>query len=223
VKIPDNDGDESDGLDEVLLPHDMVDINVLLGLLKKVEQGEQVDPRFERWIEMASRLGPQKADAALVRETAISDDLFGRWLQRLDGRRVIVILGSCYGGGFSDAAEGAAAKGEEGAFDFLDGEISRLKDIGQREQALLTAALSTQEARDFHAMGMTLMPFLLKAILLNADGPLTLEQAHAFCKTEMADLYETINRKLRDEGKEAIKPHEPYLMNYCSEPVFLRL
>ena len=107
VKIEDNNRDESDGQDEVLLPHDVVDIAVLLGLVKKAERGEQVDPRLEHWRLMAASLGTVEAtDAALLRETGISDDLFGRWLQRLDGRQVIVILGNCYGGGFATAAKG---------------------------------------------------------------------------------------------------------------------
>ena len=53
---------------------------------------------------------PEATNAALLRETGISDDLFGRWLQRLDGRHVVVILGSCYGGGFATAAKTDAGK-----------------------------------------------------------------------------------------------------------------
>ena len=229
VKIEDNNGDESDGKDEVLLPHDMVDLAVLVGLIKKVERGEKADPRLERWRQMARTLGtPEATNAALLRETGISDDLFGRWLQRLDGRHVVVILGSCYGGGFATAAKEADAEKKNDAadkdlsFGFLDGEISRLKDIGQKEQALLTSALSTQEARDFHAMGMSLMPYFLRAILMAADGPLTLEQGHEYCRLQMAKLYREINRKLREEGKETLKEHQPFLVNYCSDTVYLK-
>ena len=114
------------------------------------------------------------------------------------------------------------AEEKGGAFGFLDGEISRLKDIGQKEQAVITSALSTQEARDFHAMGMSLMPYFLRAIMLGAEGPLTLEQGHEFCRFQMAELYQEINRKLREEGKETLKEHQPFLVNYCSETVYLR-
>ena len=50
--------------------------------------------------------------------------------------------------------------------------ISRLKDIGQRAGPAHLGP-TTRGAR-FHAMGMSLMPYFL-AILMAADGPLTLE------------------------------------------------
>ena len=187
MKIKDNNGDESDGQDEVLLPHDMVDLGVLLGMAMKAEQGKQVDPRFEGWKEMFNRLGDnEEANVALIRETGISDDLFGRWLQRLDGRRVVVILGSCHSGGFAATAKGDTEATEPLAFDFLDGEISRLKDIGQEEQALLAAAMSSEVARESRDLGMSVMPYFLERVIRNVESPVTLEQAFELCRVEVA-------------------------------------
>ena len=69
---------------------------------------------------------------------------------------------------------------------------------------------------------MSLMPFFLRAVLLESNGPLTLEQAHEFCKLQMGRLYREINRKLRQDGKDPLSEHQPYLVNYCSETVHLR-
>ena len=38
----------------------------------------------------------------------------------------------------------------------------------------------------------------------------------------MAELYQEINRKLREEGKETLKEHQPFLVNYCSQTVYLK-
>ena len=71
----DAEGDEADGVDEFLLPHDF----------------DQED----------------------VRQTAVMDDVFGRWIQDLDGRRVVVILDACFSGGhFGGRGDRRFAKGK---------------------------------------------------------------------------------------------------------------
>jgi len=105
TQIPDDNGDETDQLDEVLLPHDFWTLNLLGSLVKKLEQGqldEKLKPRVLAAVNLVQRAGsPQKAAEWLSRATGVSDDLFGHWLQRLDGRQVVVILDACMSGGFA--------------------------------------------------------------------------------------------------------------------------
>lgn len=120
ASVADTDGDEQDGLDEVLVTHD------------------------------ASRDD--------VGRTGVLDDVLRRWVQDLDGRRVIFMLDVCLAGGFAGTGKGLSdsdkslfgpLKGEgqpAGAppaasrFDFFDTEWAQTKDIGQRETAVLCAS-----------------------------------------------------------------------------------
>ncbi len=163
----DDNGDEADGRDEFLIPCDTIDVDCLAARSKLMNENKPIDPEVNRRLESAwkvlERAGVSKIDQTnyerandiLLRATAVSDDLFGRWLQALVGRRVIVVLDSCYSGGFASQEKGLtkgdAANQQPVRFDFLDGETGRLKDIGQPDTALLTACRASQTALDSHA------------------------------------------------------------------------
>ncbi len=224
VKVKDDNGDEADGQDEALATHDIVDPGILVELKKKADRGEPVDTGFDNWMSVVRKAGADSDDmyAALIRETGVSDDLFARWLQRLDGRRVVVILGSCHSGGFATIEKGGEPAAESDSFDFLDSEFSRLKDIGQTAQAMLAAAHSQQVSYDVHAMGMSVMPFFLAESIKSPGGPVTLDEGFQFCKAAMKAFYETTNRKRQDAGRELLQPHQPYLINQCTDEVYLK-
>ena len=224
VKIKDDNGDEADGKDEALTPHDIVDPGILVELKKKADRGEPVETGYDNWMSVARKAGAESDDmyAALIRETGVSDDLFARWLQRLDGRRVVVILGSCHSGGFATIEKGDEPAAESYSFDFLESEFSRLKDIGQTDQAMLAAAHSQQVSLDVHAMGMSVMPYFLAQSIKGPGGPVTLDEGHQFCKAAMAAFYDELNRKQKEAGRDPVPAHQPYLSNQCTEEVYLK-
>ena len=43
-----------------------------------------------------------------IRRTALTDDTFGRWIQDLDGRRVVLILDTCHSAGQAAGQKGIA-------------------------------------------------------------------------------------------------------------------
>jgi hypothetical protein len=111
ARCADDNGDEKDGFDEYLVPYD-------------------------------GRLD----DLDTIRRTMVLDDAFGRWLQEWDGRRIVVVLDACHSAGLSDGGKSLARSAPTAAqpeaprgFDFLDSELARIKDIGQRETALLAS------------------------------------------------------------------------------------
>lgn len=122
-------------------------------------------------------------------ESMILDDTLARWIQQLDGRQVVLVLDACYSGG---ANRGKNAKGlsranaRTGRLDFLDGELRRTKDLGQKGTAVLAASEANQLAWELQdADGSVLTRFLLDAINdpkadLNGDGRLTLTEAYQF-------------------------------------------
>ena len=218
MQIDDEASDEKDALDEVLVPHEFAPIPVLAELITAKEQGK-LDPNREGDLKKLLRLAGLKQNSQqqpsveqiaynLARRTTISDDLFGRWIQALDGRKVIVLLDICHAGGFAVQEKGVTTPKVKGRFDFLDQELVRLKDIGQRDAVLLASSsvndYSQCRVDDFPEgrgpLSVT-TSYLIEAIL-NSTGPLTLSAVHKHCEVGMADYFQKLNPELR---------HEPYL------------
>lgn len=222
-QIADDNGDETrDQQDEVLVPYDMVNPLILEELL--TSEGQLDGPTAQRAAELLqlARQNPNKEWDALVRATGISDDLFGRWLQNLNGRQVVVILDTCHSGGFATAEKGIPTRGGAG-FDFLEGELTRLKDIGAQDQAMLSAAMTDELAMEHYSGEFGLLTGYLLKSLVDIKGPVKLEDCHAYCEREFPKYFELVNQALEQEGSdERVKPHHAFLTNNCVRPVFLK-
>ncbi|MBI1313838.1 DUF4384 domain-containing protein [bacterium] len=227
-QIPDDNGDESDHEDEFLIPNDYFGLAELLGLLKQAKEGN-VQESLRSLLEFGRRLlqrvsAPEKASELLARSTGVTDDLFGHWLQSLDDRQVIVILDICHAGGFStqekdiDETE-RPAKG----FDFLDREVSRLKDIGQGNIVLLTSS-TTEELSLVRPDGeLSVMTYHLLNVLKEARGPLDIDTAYERVKAQMQAYFESEEFLARNrERKKPAKPHHPVLYKQTTERVWLK-
>lgn len=232
-QVPDDNGDETDGQDEFLVPHDYMGLAALMGIAKKAEEGT-LPKEFAQYVELAKRVLQKKEslakeERALIRQTGVSDDLFGHWLQKLDDRQVIVILDICHSGGFAAQEKDLQSPPElpTNSFDFLDQEVSRLKDLGQRGQCLLTAS-STKESSLVRLEGdLSVMTYYLIDDLAKAKGPLEINQAHRACVSGMqsyfeSDLFRQVNQQLTSVGRKPLSPHSPQLYNYAGKPVFLK-
>jgi len=188
---------EKDHEDEFLLPADGMGFDDLLALRKTRDElaaQQQTLPEplngllgdAEKWLAEANVFVPsfedfqrlsaadrtaiaRKAHNVLIRNSCIMDDEFGHWLQRLDGRRVVVILDACHSGGFqqeqgdepgeddeqaSNQAKGLSRGHNNDAiplrFDFLQPQVARLKDLGQGNTALLSAARASESSIGGH-------------------------------------------------------------------------
>ncbi len=250
-QIPDDNGDESDGLDEWILPHDYVGITILNVLMNRHKEGKldpALLPRVENLVGLVKRSvstnDPDflvKADAVLARHTGVSDDLFGHWLQRLAGRQVVVILDICHAGGFAKDEKSLV----KGGFDFLDGELSRLKDLGQPDSVLYAACGAQQESYAMRVsdavlaqlaaeaeskelvqerVGVNLAVFSYYVVesLVTLPPPVDIEKSRQHAQAGMRQYFDTVNEILRNGGDEPLKPHDPLLFNYSQRPVLLK-
>jgi hypothetical protein len=183
-RCADDNGDERDGYDEYLVPYDAA-----------------------------------TGDLAATRRTMLLDDTFGRWLQELDGRKLVIILDTCHSGG-QHTQEKSLVKGigdppPPGAveFDFLDGELARAKDIGQRETALMASSLAKQISFERKEGDLSAMTYFLVEQLQNGGGPITLPDAYGQL------------RRLVPEYVERNFPgttQTPLLIDNTTPPLFLR-
>ena len=218
AQIPDDNGDEPDGLDEVFLPHDLVTLPSLVWLCREHQAGNLntgLKPRLDRCVALLKSCPQERWGEILTRETGVSDDLLGQWLQRLSGRQVIVIADSCHAGGLA-TAEKHTPQPAPTSFDFLDSEVGRLKDIGQEEIALLAACHRAELALEVNGHGSFTAAILKWLAGVPRGG--TLEQCHGYCSRELERTAESIPA----DSPQAGKPQRPLLVNHCSRPVILK-
>ena len=152
-------------------------------------------------------------DVATIRKTMIMDDTFGRWIQELDGRRVLIVLDTCHSGGQSSGQKSLAPSSGSDVFDFLDGELARIKDIGQRDTALLASSTSSQVSFERKEGDLSTMTYFLVEQLQNARGPVTL-----------ADAFGQLKRSVTDYVTKTFPgtTQTPILVDHLSGPFFLR-
>jgi Domain of unknown function (DUF4384)/Caspase domain len=259
--IPDDDGDEKDKTDEMLAPYDFMDPDVLM-LLNKRAEGGQLEPGLvqrvrgfyqlmaDTYIRVLAQLGGKsvpgaedkasdKAVAKCFQQSCVTDDEMGHWVQKLDGRRVVVILDACRSGGMNKT-DGPPDKGLNGrprprkGFDFLSGEFSRLKDLDQPNLTVLAAAAETQNSVEFKIDNNGLFTKSILELLARAKGPvdarLAIETATADIDARFKERDRNIDRQILDhpEDREELEKKKggsftPTLFTTDPKPVYLKL
>lgn len=232
AQFDDDNGDEKDHLDEHLLPHDYLGGKGIVGLLKQEEElkkeGKELPPHLAELLtavrEVVNQVGsPEKAVDLIGRNTSISDDVFGHWLQSLSGRQVIVVLDICHAGGFATQEKALQPSSlASGKFDFVDKELERLKDLGQPETALLAACAAQQLSQVRRDGELSVMTDGLLQTLLAARGVLTLEDGYTACSQSMKAYFDKLNEQRAARGESPITTHEPVLYDNCTKPALLK-
>jgi len=176
------------------------------------DDGDESDGYDEYLVAHDGRLD----DLDTIRHTMLIDDTFGRWVQQLDGRRVVLILDTCHSAGQMAGQKGlgGADVAKPGAvFDFLDGELARLKDIEQKELAMLAGAQATQLAFMRREGDLSVMTHFLVELLRTADRPVSLH-----------DAYEHVQKNVPAyvEAKFPGAEQTPVLVDSLSSPVYVR-
>jgi hypothetical protein len=135
------------------------------------------------------------SSAQKEQSSMLLDKTFGRWVQELDGRKVVVILDTCHSGGQIAGVKGAApwkmhkfAKGIDtrrtpanarwtaASKSFLAPQVSRMRAIGQRDATVLASCTFKQVSFERMEQDMGVMTFFLHKALANGQSPETLTQ-----------------------------------------------
>ncbi|QDU25099.1 Caspase domain protein [Anatilimnocola aggregata] len=224
-QMPDTSGDESDGKDEYLVPHDMLGPREFIAMaeLHKANKLSAEDAReFEQLRTEVQNLGPEP-EVKLIAATGVTDDQMARWVQRLDGRQVIFISDSCHSGGFAQDETNFKGLPEETKFDFLQGEAGRLKNLGQSDHAVLCAAHANELALERPTKDMSVLTYCLVDFLNRPTGAQRLEDCFKFCDGEMQQYFADWNKALEAAGRtERVTASHPFLLNHCTKPVFIK-
>jgi hypothetical protein len=136
-----------------------------------------------------------------VRRTMLLDKTFGRWVQELDGRRVMVVLDTCHSGGQIASARdprrrlefnhdgtprfargivyrGPRADAPWNKPHFLATEIVRARRIGQRDAAVLAACTQRQFAFERKEQDLGVMTYFLVEGITKGPAHLTLKDLY---------------------------------------------
>jgi hypothetical protein len=221
-------------------------------------------PDWEKMSQEAQDESFQRAAEVLIKRSAITDDEFGHWVQALDGRRVVVVLDACMSGGFAEeegdqpkdgSADKSLAKVLDRAaarrrgqfrFDFLRGQLGRLKDLGQGNTAMLAAACPAESSvqlpvfpeqepaaawrlelikeianRDQPAEGdrMGVFTFYLANTLLKSPGPVNVQQAGEACQKGLKEYFRWLAERT-DIPK--LAPHTPVYFDHSRPAILLK-
>jgi hypothetical protein len=150
------------------------------------------------------RLG-NGGDLDAIRSSMVLDDTFTRWVQALDGRKVVVILDACHSGG---QIEGAAksAKGDLGKAilkygkavtvkndtqnikktHFLDGQDGRMKALGQKDAIVIASSTAKQVSFERPDGRMSVMTYYLIEALDNVPSG-DLEQVFKYVRDKVPE------------------------------------
>jgi hypothetical protein len=151
-----------------------------------------------------------------IRRTMLLDDTFGRWVQDLDGRKVIFILDTCYSAGQAAGQKGIGPNlpGSDVPFkNFLERHLQRAKDIGQKETAILASAKASQQAFERWEGDMSVMTFFLVNQLKSGNSQVSLNDAFNKVKTAVPEYV---------KEKYAGATQNPVLVDNTTPPVYLR-
>jgi len=144
------------------------------------DNGDEKDGLDEFLVPYDGKTGSLSA----IRKSMLLDDTFGRWIQDLDGRRAVVILDTCHSGGLSATTKAIAAP--KTYFDFIDTELARTKDIGQKDAAMLCSSDADEVSAERKEGDVSVMTyFLLKRILENGGRRVTLRDAYDYVKVQV--------------------------------------
>lgn len=161
ARVADENGDEKDGLDELLVPYDANTENI-----DTVKATMLSDDTFGRWI--------QELDGrriAVILDTCHSAGQATNEKSLRDGAKGLPMT-------FGKAIQGVE-------LDFFDGEFARTKDIGQKGAAILASSQAAQISFVRREEDLSAMTYFLVKLIEKNDGPVTLATAFKHLQKEL--------------------------------------
>jgi hypothetical protein len=165
----------------------------------RVETGESARPYIYVLL-------PRDVDPDTGRQI-FHEDEFGRWVQALDGRKVMVIIDACHSGGHIEGAKTITkalttdaeprSKGVAPPH-FLDTAMLRARSIGQHDAAILTACRLDQTSIESGRLESGLMTFFILQVLVRTSGPLTLRETYQ-------TIDPLVREYMRQNGREGLQ------------------
>ncbi len=112
-----------------------------------------------------------------IEGTMLMDEAFGRWVQELDGRKVLIVLDACHSGGqAADAKTLSKSLGEETDWTplrFAFTQLAVAKDIGQKDAALIASSTSAEVSFVRKERDLSVLTYYMLQAIEDVKSPLT--------------------------------------------------
>ena len=130
-----------------------------------------------------------------IEGTMLMDETFGRWIQELDGRKVLIVLDACYSGGQANDAKTPAKllddiQTEWQPFRFAFTRLALAKDIGQKDAAVIASSNSQEVSYVRKEKDLSVFTYYMVNSIEEAQNPLTHVQLYDIVKPQVTDYVE---------------------------------
>ena len=158
-----------------------------------------------------------------VANTGILDDVFRRWVQDFDGRRMVFIVDTCLAGGLCGQGKGVTKgifselKGDQGtvtqakptAFHFFDKLFTQTKDIGQKETAVLASSTDKEASLVRRDGNSSVMTGFLADFVNGRNGAASIEDTAEYVKREVPKYVREHMEGMQQEPQFLDNPNSP--------------
>ncbi len=120
---------------------------------------------------------PYDGKGSDIDNTMLLDETFGRWIQELDGRKVLVVLDACHSGGQANSAKSLSKALDDDddwqPLRFAFTRLALMKDIGQKDAAVIASSTSSEYSYVRKEKDLSVMTYYLIRAFDEAKTPLT--------------------------------------------------
>lgn len=149
-----------------------------------------------------------------VNDTALSSAVLPRWLQELEGRRIVLLVEACFSGGLHEKTRKVlpAPRAVEAADEpFLGGLLRRSRALDQKELALIASSTATQTSAIRNQKDYGVFTFFLKGTLQEGDGALTITDSFERVRKPLREFIPGWRKELQEKFAKAQKEIEEAL------------
>ena len=141
-----------------------------------------------------------------IEKTMLMDEAFGRWIQELDGRKVLVIIDACHSGGMAARAKSRSKAQDEDAdwkpLHFAFTRLATAKNIDQKDAAVIASSTSSQYSFVRKERDLSVFAYYVLQTVLEARTPLSHVQLYEAVKP-LVSRYVEENIKVEERHKDA--------------------
>jgi hypothetical protein len=139
-------------------------------------------------------LVPHDGSGDDIKETMLMDEMFGRWIQELDGRKVLIILDACHSGGMAANAKtlskSLSSDDDWQPLRFAFTQLAVAKSVGQKDAALIASSTSSEVSFVRKEWDLSVLSYFVPNAIEDSKNPLTHVQLCETVKPKVARYIE---------------------------------
>lgn len=160
---------------------------------------------------------PYDASGENIEGTMLMDETFGRWIQELDGRKVLIVLDACNSGGQANNAKGISKSFTDDTpwqpLRFAFTRLAMAKDIGQKDTALIASSTASEVSFVRKERDLSVLTYFVLQAITESAAPMTHVQLVETVKPQVSGY---VQRNFTDKNQTVVMQDdmtEPLVLN----------